>query len=246
MYEEKKNEKCDILLQACENEPQKPNVSIGKIYTKVPVILAELTLHLNLDACIEFPMPVLEIKDVKKYVKIVQCRLLLPTNKLFVKGFVRKNIQYASPETTPECEGKSISSKLHSWTVDVPFSCVTEIKHYLKLPVMPMMNERTEFDFLFSEALPNAQDDIQSKHLSQFHQNSTQYYNELPYCELVSSHIIEWDEAINRTLLQQHSIGEGVFTKLEEKMVVNITLKVLQLQQIRVTSTTNDDCEDYC
>ncbi|MGN7479703.1 CsxC family protein [Solibacillus silvestris] len=252
MYEDKKNDVCNfpLSLNECENKPHKPNVSIGKIYTKVPVVLAELTLQANLDACIKFPKPVLEIKDVKKQIKLVQCRLLLPTDKLFVKGFVRKNIQYASPMTEPECNLKTLSSSINSLTVDVPFSCVTEIKHYLRKPVQPSINKRSEFDFLISESLPSGfpeKDEFLSSDLSQFHQNSTQYYNELPFCELVSSNIIEWDEAIDRTdLLKDAPIGEGVFTQVEEKMVVDITLKVLQNQQIRVSSTTNDDCDDFC
>ncbi|MBD8037850.1 DUF3794 domain-containing protein [Solibacillus sp. A46] len=252
MYEDKKNDVCDfpLNLSECDNKPHKPNVSIGKIYTKVPVVLAELTLQVNLDACIKFPTHVLEIKDVKKQIKLVQCRLLLPTNKLFVKGFVRKNIQYASPNLEPDCNLKSISSSINSLTVDIPFSCVTEIKHYLRKPVQPAVNKRSEFDFLISDSLPSGfpeKDEFLSSDLSQFHQNSTQYYNELPFCELVSSNIIEWDEAINRSPLPKNApIGEGVFTQVEEKMVVDITLKVLQNQQIRVSSTTNDDCDDYC
>lgn len=252
MCEDKKNEVCNtpLSLNECDNKPHKPHVSIGKIYTKVPVVLAELTLHVNLDACIKFPKPVLEIKDVKKQIKLVKCRLLLPTNKLFVKGFVRKNIQYASPISEPDCTIKTISSSINSLTVDVPFNCVTEIKHYLRKPIQPAINKRSEFDFLFSDSSPSGypeKDDYLSSDLSQFHQNSTQYYNELPFCELISSHIIEWDEAVNRSALPNDaSIGEGVFTELEEKMAIDITLKVLQNQQIRVSSTTNDDCDDYC
>lgn len=252
MSEDKKHDVCNFpfSLNECDNKPHKPTVNIGKIYTKVPVVLAELTVQVNLDACIQFPTPVLEIKDVKKQIKLVQCRLLLPTNKLFIKGFVRKNIQYASPIPEPDCHLKTISSSIKSLTVDIPFSCVTEIKHFLRKPVQPTINKRTEFDFLISDPLPSGfpeKDEFLSNDLSQFHQNSTQYYNELPFCELVSSNIIEWDEAINRSKLSKDgSIGEGVFTQVEEKMVVDITLKVLQNQQIRVSSTTNDDCEDYC
>lgn len=234
----------------CDNHPQQPHVSIGKIVTKVPVVLAQLTLQVNVDAFIKFPEPVLEIKDIKKHVKLTQCRLLLPTNKLFVKGFVRKNIQYASPckEIDPSTS-KSVTSDLHSLTVDIPFHCVTEIKDFLTKPVMPEMNKRNEFDFFVSKPLPTGfpeKDELLSNDLSQFHQESTQFYNELPFCELLSSKIIEWDEAIDRTPFPRSApIGEGVFTEIEEKMVLDISIKVLQNQQIRVSSTTNDDCYDH-
>jgi hypothetical protein len=231
---------------SCESRPHPPHVSIGKIITKVPVVLAELTLQITKDAFIKFPEPVLEIKDVKKRVKLTQCRLLLPTNKLFVKGMVRKNIQYASPskEIDPSTS-KSISSDIHSLTVDIHFDCITEIKHFLTKPVMPENNKRDEFDFFVSKPLPKGfpeKDELQTSDLSQFHQESTQFYNELPFCELISSKIIEWDEATDRIPLPESSpIGEGMFTTLEEKMVIDITLKVLQNQQVRVSSTTNDD-----
>jgi len=250
MSESKKIDVCNFpsTITECENQPHKPNLSIGKVVSKVPVVLAELTVQVNLDACIKFPEPVLEIKDVKKHVKLVQCRLLLPTNKLFVKGFVRKNIQYASPsKEIHESTHKSVSSDLHSLTVDVPFHCVTEIKHYSTKPNLPEFNKRKEFDFLRSMPLPNGhpeKDEFQSNDLSQFHQESTQHYNELPYCQLISSSIIEWDEAIDRCEFHEGApIGEGYFKQVEEKMVLDITLKVLQNQQIRVSSTTNDDCD---
>lgn len=241
---------CKVTTKSCNCESHHnphPQVSLGKIVTKVPVVLAEITLQVDVDAKITFPEPVLEIKDIKKHVKLTQCTLLLPTNKLFVKGFVRKNIQYASPSREiADSTTKSISSDIHSLTVDIPFQCVTEIRHFLTCPVMPKTNERNEFDFFTPKALPSGfpeKDELLSNDLSQFHQESTQFYNELPFCELISSKIIEWDEAIDRGPLPNSSpIGEGFFTKVEEKMVIDIKLKVLQKQQIRVSSTTNDDC----
>jgi hypothetical protein len=233
------------------NKPCKPQVSIGKIYAKVPVILAELDLQLHLNATITFPEPVLEIKDIKKRVVLTQCRLLLPTNKLFIKGFVRKNIQYASPSTdiSPSTE-TSVASDLHSFTTEVPFESVTEIKDFLSMPVMPRINKREEFDFGISKSLPPGypeKDELLTSDLSQFHQESKQFYNELPYCELVSSKIIEWDEAIDRTPLPETSpFNEGFFTKIEEKMIVDICIKVLQNQQIRVASTSNDHSCEPC
>lgn len=230
------------------NQQHLPQVCIGKLITKVPVVLAELTLQVDIDAKIKFPEPVLEIKDIKKRVFLTQCRLLLPTNKLFVKGFVRKNIQYASPCKDIEMHtNKSIASDLHSFTVDIPFQLVTEIKKYLTKPVLPLVNKREEFDFFAPKPLPSGfpeKDELLSSDLSQFHQESSQFYNELPYCELIASKIIEWDEAIDREPLPNVSpLGEGYFTTIEEKMVVDFKVKVLQNQQLRVTSTTND--EDY-
>ncbi|WP_456274631.1 CsxC family protein [Bacillus sp. AK031] len=234
----------------CKPKHHHPHVNIGKVITKVPVVLAQLSLTANMSATITFPEPVLEIKDIKKRVKITQCRLLLPSNKLFISGFVRKNIQYASPSTDIEqTTNSSIASDLHSYTVDVPFSVITEIEDYITDPVLPKTNSREEFDFFVAQPLPSGypeKDELLSSDLSQFHQTSAQYYNELPYCELVSSKIIEWDEAIDRGPLPTTTpLAEGIFTVIEEKMVLDFTLRVLQDQQIRVASTTNDDCHHH-
>lgn len=255
MFELDKNKKPDYECKPskdhfdCEPHHHHPHVSLGKIVTKVPVVLAELTLQVNLDTIINFPEPVLEIKDIKKRIKLTQCRLLLPTNKLFIKGFVRKNIQYASPSQDIQASSSSsVASDLHSFTVDIPFQVIAEIKHFLSKPVMPQVNNRKEFDFFVSKPLPTGfpeKDELLTSDLSQFHQESTQHYNELPFCELVSSQIIEWDEAIDRQPLPTTSpIDEGFFQKIEEKMVIDFTVKVLQNQQIRVSSATNDP--DYC
>jgi hypothetical protein len=254
MSEENKNHNnCKVTsdMIECSNQSFNPQVSIGKIITKVPVVLAELTVQLNLDSKITFPEPVLEIKDIKKRVNLTQCRLLLPTNKLFIKGFVRKNIQYASPSSEIETSStKSVASDLHSYTVDIPFDCVTEISEFLSMPVMPEVNQRQEFDFAVAKSLPAGfpeKDELLTSDLSQFHQESSQFYNELPFCELISSKIIEWDESVDRVPLPNNApINEGYFTTIEEKMVLDICLKVLQKQQIRISSSTNDDHCDPC
>lgn len=242
---------CKSSVKHSDSKECYPQVSLGKIITKVPVVLAELTLQVNMDAKITFPELVLEIKDIKKRVKLTQCRLLLPTNKLFVKGVVRKNIQYASPaRDIAESTATSVSSDIHSYTVDIPFECVTEVKKYLTKPVMPEINSRQEFDFFVTKPISNGfpeKDELLSSDLSQYHQESTQYYNELPFCELISSQIIEWDEATDRIQLPGASpLEEGCFSTMEEKMVLDLTLKVLQNQQIRVSSTTNDDYYEEC
>src|SRR3954452_12406716 len=95
----------------CNSTPVTPIVTTPgpQVIMKVPVTLAERNVSTSLSANINFPHPVLEIKDIKKRVKIVQCSLILEPaatvaqsfvrvdGHLFLKGFVRKNIQYASP-----------------------------------------------------------------------------------------------------------------------------------------------------
>ncbi|MFT9849136.1 CsxC family protein [Aneurinibacillus sp. REN35] len=214
----------------------------GHRIVKVPVLLQELSVQIPLKARIKFPDPVLEIKKIKKRVKVTQCRLVQPRTsrgprgKLFLSGFVRKNIQYATPYGSDRDE---VFSRLRSLTVDVPFDTVIEIEEFLTPPVGPFFNVRREFDFLVHKPLPSGfpeKDELMANDLSQYHQQSTEFFNEIVFCELVRSDITEWDEATNRKPLHNGPFEEGVFTELIEKMVLDLTLKVLQNQQVRVNA----------
>ncbi|MGA5688529.1 CsxC family protein [Cytobacillus pseudoceanisediminis] len=256
-----KNKNCIDLntsasVEQCESVSTggPPTTPQGLRILRVPVVLAERLVSTSLVANIHFPDPVLEIKDIKKKVKIVQCRLLLPSIpagspnlfpqrdlNLFLKGFVRKNIQYATP--CPNTSSSCVSSEIRSLTVDVPFECVTRIPEGdfvspFTPPQLPIQNTSEEFDFFRAQELGKGfpeKDEFLSNDLSQFHQVSTQFYNQLPYCELISSRITEWDEAIDREPLPGSGpLKEGTFTTIVEKMFLEFTVKVLQNQQVRV------------
>ncbi|MEC2394852.1 DUF3794 domain-containing protein [Bacillus toyonensis] len=232
-------------LFECDNTPVKPCITEGYVVTNTPIVLTETKVQIVTDSIIRFPDPVLEVKAVRKRLKLVQCRLLFPSNKLFLKGFVRKNIQY---ETPCYANNKVISSKLRSLTVDIPFSCVTEIKKFLAKPVF-RSNKREELEYYNPIDMDCDSDHhmLLSGDLSEFNQVSQEYFNDKPYCKLISSSIVDYNEAIDRCIgkvnfgcdwkeCKKSPFEEGTFTKLEEKMVINLTLKVLQEQQIRVDS----------
>ncbi|SFJ78132.1 hypothetical protein SAMN04487936_104177 [Halobacillus dabanensis] len=216
----------------------------NSVTIKVPVELGAYDVTSHLVANISFPYPVLEIKDIKKRVVITQCRLITRTSKgsgdlfsggefpLFIKGYVRKNIQYASP--VHGAGGDCISSDIKSLTTKVHFECMTtvELDNLVQLPVA---NTSSEYDFFRAQDLGPGfpeKDQHLSSDLSQFHQISTQAYNEIPFCELIESEIIEWDEATDRKA--DRPVDEGCFKHIVEKMVLRFRIKVLQKQQVNI------------
>nr|WP_295969715.1 DUF3794 domain-containing protein [uncultured Bacillus sp.] len=260
-----KNQECFELegsasIQECSSVATPPVTTpggtTGGIVARVPVTLAERTVSTSLSAKIKFPNPVLEIKDVKKRVKIIQCSLMVPPvepgvnpftptdAQLFLKGFLRKNIQFATPilQTGNSC----ITSNIRSHTIDLPWECLVTIPadEFISPPQRPVLNVRGEFDFLTSRSLGSGfpeKDTFISSDLSQFHQSSTQFYNAFPFCELISSNITEWDEAIDRKPLQGKCavLNEGTFQTIIEKVFLQFTIKVLQNQQAAITLTGN-------
>ncbi|WEG14843.1 DUF3794 domain-containing protein [Pullulanibacillus sp. KACC 23026] len=231
------------------NQSLTPQVVNGQFYAKVPVVLAETTVQIPLDSHIKFPEPVLEIKQVKKNLKVTQCRLLLPTRKLFIKGFVRKNIQYAAPVNGNK---KWVESKIKSLTVDIPFSVYTEVD-FINQPQFSTTPTTQNFSYFKSQPLPSGfsqKDQLLSGDLSEFNQISGEVFNELPYCELLSSQFVEMDEYLDQKMgdvYNEHNFKidapfeEGSFQTVEEKMVIELSLKVLQNQQASFGNNSSDD-----
>ena len=226
-------------LSNCPNTPQTPS-GISDVIVKVPVVLAQLKVRFNISSMINLPEPALEIKDIKKRLKITQCLLLQTTNVLFIKGFIRKNIDY-STRTCSNLEG--VCGEIHHCTIDVPFECTTPISFCIP-PENLGINSRQEFEYLKEEELPRnmfaEKDRLMSGDLSEFNQISEEFFNELPFCELLSSKIVEFDEFINRTRPSGVDLPfeERLFSQIEEKMVIELRLKVLQKRQVRVPRVT--------
>lgn len=222
---------------SCDNTAVEPHeVLTCGVIAKIPVVLAELTIQVNVDSTITLPEPVLEIKQIKKHLKLTQCLLLQDTNKLFLKGFVRKNIEFA----TRSCSNsEGFCGDIRHCTVDIPFRCVTPVFFNVTPPAPVFFNNRQEFEFFRTQELPHKKfaekDELLSGDLSEFNQISEEFFNERPFCELISSRITEFDEFINRK--HPHAtipFEEMEFEEIDEKMVIDITLKILQKRQVAV------------
>ncbi|MFD3450558.1 CsxC family protein, partial [Microbacteriaceae bacterium 4G12] len=158
------------VLPHSESCPVKPH-AIRNAIVKTPVVLAEEKVTICVDSKIKFPEPVLEIKAIKKNLKIVQCRLLAPTNKLFLRGFIRKNIQYATPI---KVKHGAVQSEIHSLTVDIPFDTCVDITFFTEAQFHKNPESR-QFTFLSETELPfgfSQKEKLMSADFSQFDQIS--------------------------------------------------------------------------
>jgi hypothetical protein len=199
---------------------------------KVPIVIGEFTVQIDVESKIKLPEPALEIKRIKKNVFLTQCRLIALANKVFLKGFIRKNIEYA----TIDCiTSKAICGDIKHVTVHVPFQCTTEIK-CLRSEVILSIPPSVEIKYFEEENLGinmKEQDSISSEN-----------FNEKIYCELEHSSIYEADIIEDAKLIAGHPI-EHEFQCFIEKEVVYLTLKLLQNQQIGKACIENEglcDC----
>ncbi|WP_338448780.1 hypothetical protein R4Z09_21550 [Niallia oryzisoli] len=233
MIRDKMNEEFDFFFCDEEEDIHQHKIAIGNRASTAPMIITDLNLQVDLSYVTEFPKPVLEIVDMKKRVKITGCRLILPTNQLFIKGFIRKNISYT--------DGISMSFLIENF----PFERKIKLKDYLTIPKQPKMNTRHENYYSISNSIPNGYNHS-NKRLSNdpghIHHHSTHHFNELSYCELIQSTIIESSEPINKgievsnyTLPTGATIKEELFTQVENNLSIDLAIQVIQRQPIFIS-----------
>ena len=232
---------CEVKARTEVQLPDTPatpvvNPDLTGAFIKVPLVLAETTLQIVVEADIPLDPPACEIKRVLKDVFLTQCKLV-PVGpfteiddtgfftsegaKLFIEGFIRKNIEYAP---------KGCNSALRTLTAKVPFSGFADLTgDLMNLPIFGF-GEQRRAQFLDPKHGESPRLD------KYFFQNSV-IYNEQPYCELISAAFFELDFSPNSHHDSHGShnskcSNNGSFNKLREKIVTDLTLKVLQVQQI--------------
>jgi hypothetical protein len=203
---------------------------------KVPTVLAETTLQIVTEATIPLNNAT-EIKRVLKNVFLTQCKLvpvafrdiegapgfrLVTRAKLFVEGFVRKNIEYST--FSRNCTGQ-----INFTNADVPFSGFADLcgdveqgGDFIIFPIWANSNESRSV-FLNDKKGDNPRTD-------KFFFENNVLFNEQPFCELVAADFFELD-------FSPVQVGPNqAFNSIREKMVLDLTLKVLQVQQYRINT----------
>jgi hypothetical protein len=188
-------------------------------YAKIPVVLGEFTVQIDVESKIKLDEPAIEIKRIRKNVYLNQCRLIPGTNKLFLKGYVRKNIEYATKDGSKK---DVICGDIKHTTLYVPFECVTKVclKNYPKFYSSPLPQE---VEYLDKKST--------GKDMKETDLMSYEYFNEKVYCELEKAYIYEANIIEDYDRIECHP-NEYLFTSFIEKEVVYLTLKLLQKQQV--------------
>lgn len=190
-----------------------------KKFVKIPVVLAEFTVQIDTEADITLPQDAIDIKFIDKNVYLTQCHLIPGTNKVYIEGYVRKNIVYS---TYGNVSGGGVSGDIRHATLNVPFDCVTEVC-FDKYPKLCATPPKKEVEFLDCKKL--------GKNMTEDNYKHVEVFNEKIYCELEDAYIYETDIKLDARPVRGFETEE-VFRKLKEKMVVYVTIKLLQKQQV--------------
>ena len=122
--------------------------------------------------------------------------------------------------------------------VEVPFGCTTSVDFNGSDPLEPIPNDIKTFEYQNKQNISTRMVENNPIPLTDFlEQNriSTEHFNDLPYCELVSSRIIESDKCLSNSNISRFNTTKDKYIKnIEEKMLIYLTIKILQNQQIEI------------
>lgn len=194
---------------------------------KIPKVLAELVIQIDSESRIKLNEPSYEIKRIEKQIFLTQCRYIAPTSKVFIEGYIRKNIEYAVRECTT---GSGIGGSIKDTTVHVPFKAYTDV-NFTNFPQISPNLPPFVARYFDSKR--------KGKNIREADRSNIEVFNEPVFCELEWSAIFDAD-IDDKGIPIDGFINEEEFEEFTDKSVVYLCLKLLQKQQI----WGGDDCKD--
>lgn len=187
---------------------------------KIPKVLAEFIIQIDSESKIRLNEPAYEIKRIEKQVFLTQCRYIPPTDKVFIEGYIRKNIEYATKNCS---EGSGIGGTIKDTTVHIPFKAYTKVNFGCDLPQispnLPPMVAR----YFDAKRM--------GKNIREADRSNIEFFNEPVYCELEWSAVFDADIDNKGTPIDGF-INEEEFQEFTDKAVVYLCMKLLQKQQV--------------
>ncbi len=211
---------CQASVVSSETLPPAENYRWWGGDFKIPRVLSEFIVQIDSESKIRLNEPAYEIKRIEKEVFLTQCRYIPPTSKVFLEGYIRKNIEYAAKSCT---KGHSIAGTIKDTTVHVPFKAYTKVDFCGNKPkIIP--NPPSMIARYYDEK-------HMGKNIREADRSNVEIFNEPVYCEL------EWSAIYDADINDKGApigclINEEEFREFTDKSVLYLCIKLLQKQQI--------------
>ncbi|PPK45596.1 CsxC family protein [Clostridium algidicarnis] len=215
------------VLSTCNSKCHALTGSTGPLIAKVPVILSDVEVEINVESEIELEKTDINVINIDKEVFVKECKLIPYTNKIFIEGYVEKNIQVSNNDCTNKA---SEGNKIEYTVVNSPFKCVTEIEFFRN----PLYGES------YKERLNGLDKNTLCKNNKE---DSWIHYSKLyepVYCECEYAKILEIDALDSKDNGMKCLDKKEGCKKILEKMVIFIRFKVIQNQQVFIPEFHGD------
>lgn len=205
-------------IMECKSSLVNPEINIGLFPVKIPVIITELLVHIDIESKINLPKPASYIKSIKRKVFIKECNLISNINKLFLNGVVKKSIEYSE---AMDGSASSMEGQIKNIIVEIPFNCVTEIKYIID-PVVPKKNYKNG---------------IKVYSIQSGEQTFYESYSESDkiFCEVIHASFEEVNIEKNKGSYT-HLDKKDIFRTINQKMFMHLNIRLIQNQNIYVAS----------
>lgn len=199
---------------------------------KVPKVLAEFVIQLDSESKIRLNEPAYEIKRIEKQIFLTQCRYIPPTDKIFLAGYIRANIEYAVKNCVTD---SGIGGSIKDITVHIPIKAYTQVNFNSLPQVIPNVPPAVARYFDAKRM---------GKNFREADRLNVEVFNEPVYCEL------EWSGIVNAGIDDKGVpidgfINEEEFQEFTDKSVVYLCMKLLQKQQVSSIDSNGGSKSSY-
>jgi hypothetical protein len=211
---------CDAAVLKADTLPGAENYPWWGGDFKIAKVLSEFIVQIDSESLIRLNEPAYEIKRIEKQIFLTQCRYIPPTDKVFIEGYIRKNIEYAAKNCS---RGHGIAGSIKDTTVHVPFKVYTKVDFHGNKPhILP--NPPALVARYFDEKR-------MGKDIREADRSNIEIFNEPVYCELEWSAVYDADIDKKGTPIEGF-MNEEEFQEFTDKSVVYLCIKLLQKQQV--------------
>jgi hypothetical protein len=187
-------------------------------------------VELYISHLIKLPGEAYDINNIENKILISSCRFLQGPNVLFIKGFIRKKIYYASK---PHNDSRY-------YNLDIPFECTKTVIFTGSKSSSILDSTRTKAEYC-------EQSKVLSVDVSDYYQNSIEFLNKKPFCELVSSEISEQYKYIYKERHGKNPSDTKEIIEIDDNMSIILEIQLLQNQQVNIKpycSSKKDTCSN--
>lgn len=187
------------------------------VAVRLPVIIAETSININLENTIDFTKDVISIIDIKRKAIIKSCKLISQINTIFLDGIVIKSIEYSEEI---KHNSSQIEGRMKNLTIKIPFECAAGIE-YIHTPI-------TCGDFYKEDK------NIRMSESEKVFFDTQQEVDDI-YCELVSAKFKELNIKDKIKLINE-SKKISTFRQIKQSTSMDINVRLLQKQKILIKS----------
>lgn len=218
----------EIRAETRENSKSK-EVRAEKTFTsKIPVVIAEKRVEIPVEMAIELEEEVLEIKRSSHNVYLNEATLIpiednkQKKGKLFLEGFVRNSLEYS---TVKHINDVIISGNIKQSIIYIPFKCTT----FIDYSFLPNFNSGGSAEEIVLNVSNHSEDNEHSMSISK---------QDIKFSEQICCNIkkakIAGTRIYSKKPLNDKLKLESVFSRLREKMIVELTLTLTQRQCVNM------------